>query len=479
MRNKKDIVFDLSHHELQVMPKSESLERDVLGALLDIPDLAPMAIKYLSPKGMFSHPDNAKVWKEVMNLHRGSKSISHATVIQQFELLRDKEGINYVNYLKSCGDAPIRFENNCLKLNEYWIKRTLFQYGYYINQQAFKPENDALDTLGQASDVLGKIFLHIAKMKETTMQDAVSDLASEIHRIVESKNGLIGLPSSLSEINRVARGYRKGNLIIIAASTSEGKTTLAIQETRFSIENGVGVGYISCEMSTAELLLIMACSACGLDTRRILSNQATAQDVDKISNYMNKVKQMPLHVVDKPGLKIGEIKAIARSWVKNHGIKKLVIDHMHLVYDDVEQNSAEQRFTNVANKTKELAKELDIPVISLAQLNRKENTNRQRPHEISDIKYASGIEQAADMILLIYRPEHHGIDSFPDGGSTKGYARIIFGKLRLLDKENIKCRFHGTHFSDWDEFQPSFRMNSDTVASQRDRVLGENNNLPF
>jgi replicative DNA helicase len=430
---------------------------------------------------MFHDEKNRCIWLLMVKAQSINHLFSETTIIHHFELIKNNDLVYYVRSLRTAGENPHMFKNYCLKLNEFWIQRSLFQYGYHVNVNALRVDIDALDLLGEASYTLGKIFLHIAKMSETSMADAVKDLAQQIHDIGKAENGIIGLLSSINGLNKTIRGYRKGNLIVVGASTHEGKTTLAVQETRHFIEQNIPVGYISLEMSQSELLLMMSCDACNVDMGDILDNIASQQQIHSVSLYMERIKKMPLYMTDKAGLRIGEIRAIARMWNKNNNIKILFVDHMHLAYDDIEQSTAEQRYTNIANKLKELAKELNIPVVALAQLARKDQGDRSKPHEMHHLKYAGGIEQSADIVILIYRPELHGIDRFPDGGSTAGYAKLIIAKLRLLKKANVTCRFMGTRFNDWEEmYQSSTPSAGFDHDKQRDRILGEKDSpLPF
>ena len=290
-------------------------------------------------------------------------------------------------------------------------------------------------------------------MKERSLSDAASELQKELADIQIAPNGMLGIPSSLHGINNAIKGYRKSNLIVIAASTGEGKTTLALQDAHHSLKQNIPIGYVSLEMSTQELMMMMACAELGIDTQDILQGGCDMQKVIDVSNYVSKIEKMPLKITDRAGMTIGEIKAIAKGWKDKFGIKQLFIDHIHLANGDVEYSNSEQKFTDIANKLKELAKELEIPVIALAQLARKELSDK-RMHQVTDIKYAGGIEQAADVILMPFRAEHHGIETDGSGDSTKGKAVIIIGKLRLLPKQNIKCNFTGMKFTHQDTFVP-------------------------
>lgn len=451
---KPKINFDLGDQDLQKLPHSEGLERCVLGSILWKPELFKEAAKYINAKGMFYDPLNENVWSKMLYLSDKGISPSPENLKVEYEKERNKELEIYVQQLPKESASDIYLKKHCLILNEFWIRRTICRLGHHLNRKALGLENDPLELLSLAQEAAGKVLLHIAKMKEKTLEDSAMELATDIYEITNSSNGLLGLPSILNGLNRVIKGYRKGNAIVIAASTGEGKTTFALNEVQDWVESGIPVGYVSLEMKTKELMLMMASRRTGIAIDKILGRECTQDEIQEISLYVNQIKQMPLYVSETGGMTIGEIKAQARAWKEKHGIQALVIDHIHLVNADDPSLQSEAKFTVVANELKALAKELDIPVLELAQFARPEKGTK-RPHEITDLKYASGIEQAADVIIMIYRPEKHGITEFPDGSSNAGYSRFLIGKLRLLKAEHVSAHFSGVEFKDWDEWKNS------------------------
>lgn len=400
---------------------------------------------------MFYTEMNESVWKVLTDLNAKGIMCSVANVCIEFDKTGDKEKAVYTSQLLRKADASHNLEKCCLILNEFWIRRTLCRMGHFINQSALDQAKDPLELLSLSQEAAGKIFLHISKMREKTLADSAADLAEMLHEITNSPTGLIGLRSCIQGINSVIKGYRKGNAIVIAAGTAEGKTTLALNETQEWVENGIPVGYVSLEMSAYELMLMMASRRTGIPIDRIMDGKCTGAEMAAIDAYITKVTLMPLHISETGGLTISEIKALGRSWKEKYQIQVLIIDHLHLANADDPSLNAEAKFTIIANELKALAKELEIPVLELAQLSRQEKMGKKRMHEITDLKYASGIEQAADVILLIYRPEHHGITEIEEE-STEGVALILVGKLRLLPARRIKAHFNGVEFKDWDTY---------------------------
>ena len=447
---KKTYHFDFTladTKEHKVLPKNTEVEKKVLGYLVKHQNDFDVYYKYLKPKGMFYDDINDKIWQLIVQKQSSKVSYQANDLKAEFMAKNDKEAAFEALGIISNACLPSEMQNLCLKLNEYWIQRTFYRMGHYILSNAMNEDVDKMELLGNVSESTSKIFLHIAGMKERSLNDAATELIQELCAIQLSPNGILGVPSSIGELNNVIKGYRKSNLIILAAGTGEGKTTLALQDAHHSLKAGIPIGYISLEMATQELMLVMACSELGIDTKDVLQATTDQRKIELVGSYIDKIQKMPLHITDKAGMTIGEIKAIAKGWKDKYKIQQLFVDHMHLINGDVDYPNAEQKFTDIANKLKELSKELEIPIISLAQLARKEQSDK-RMHQVTDIKYAGGIEQAADVVILIFRPSHHGIETDSKGNSTIGKAKIIIGKLRLLPKKNISCTFNGLKFAE-------------------------------
>lgn len=451
----KKTNFNLSSYDLNKLPYSEKIERKVLAYASNNIDVLPIAIKFLKIEGIFYTEWHQKIWNVILEFSNDGLLINPENLSEYFKAQNEPELSVYVKTFGITSEwfsTTPYFEKYCLLLNEFLISRVIHRLGYFLNQNALKSEIDKLDLLGQASEGLDKIYQHIAGMKEKSTGQAIQNIYNTIAQVATSENKMLGLPSSLKSLNERIKGYRKGNYIVIGASTGEGKTTLAWQDAVFLAAQGIPVGYISLEMSIEELAVIAASDRLKINSADILEGNFSDSDQKRLSDYMDWFKTLPIYISDDPGLKVGEIKARTRMWVKNNSVQIVFVDHIHLAYDDTEDGT-EQRYTNISNKLKELAKELQIPVVALAQLSRREKTDRKRKHVNSDLKYAGGIENAADVILLIYRPFIHGIEEDEHGNSMKETAFIIIGKLRLIEKRDIECRFIGTSFVDKDYYE--------------------------
>lgn len=437
--------FGSKNMDVAQLPYSAKLEQAILARILYDSDVIDAVYKYINIDGFFYDELNIALWSAINTEYKKGEYISVATISETIRVSGNVPLSQYVMALAvmdECFISVNQLISICLKCTEYAIRRNVNRISGHLYFNSTKLESDALDVLGEASDGISSIYAHIAQIRESGMKEATTELFEVLAKIQANRD--IGIPSSIKALNSQIKGYRNGNLIVIAASTGEGKTTLAWQEAVSMAKSGNAIGYVSLEMSMSELLLISLSDETKIGINRIVSNEVYGNDLNRLSDCISGFKSLPIKFSDKAGLKVGEIKAIARTWKKTDDIKALFIDHLHLAYDDIDHsNNTEQRFTNIANKLKELAKELNIPVIALAQLSRKDKSEKTRKHIISDIKYAGGIEQAADVVLLLYRPAIHGV---PDKDFSE--AQIIVGKLRLMERNDVDCKFTGTSFID-------------------------------
>lgn len=442
----KPINFDLNRADLRPLPCHREAEQMVLGILLLHPEKYSTAARYLKMKATFYGLWEAELWERITTLHTQNQCADMVSVISLYRVEGRGKEVEEIMHLAQVGlGQEHRLVRLCLLLCEHAYRRVLHRMGYWLNTEAVKPQRDVLDVLGEATDVLQSIHSQIAGMTERTSAEAVQQVVQQLVRITCGEKESAGLPSSLPGLGERIKGYRKGVLLVVAASTGEGKSTLAYQEALHQARAGHPVGIMSLEMQQDEIILMMACGDTGVSLGDYLGNGLGPAEVEKLRRFFEEFKRLPIYIDDTAGLRISEARAKARMWKQRHGLQALYIDHLHLMRHDIATLSQEERYTDIANQCKELAKELSIPIILLAQLSRRDKTDRVRAHILEDLKYASGIEQAADVVLLLYRPEHHGIYDL-EGESTRQKAVIIVAKLRLMERKNVVCGFWGGRF---------------------------------
>lgn len=447
------INFDLSTKDLLPLPSAQQLESSVLGCVINFPNILNKVYKYLDIEGVFYNELNKRLWNSIKSIYlkNGIPDIANVTI--EGNKISDKDFILQIALCiqNACDCSDIDYK--CLKLIEFAIRRHCIRLGYEINQRAINGDEDPLTTLSMAASDIDCLYQKMNSFNETTMDDTAIEVIEILHKISDSKDGIMGLHGSINRLNKIIAGYRKGNLIILSASPGEGKTTFALQECLFMAEHNHPVGYITLEMPASELMLKMSCIKNNFNINDVVKGQFSNEDGLRIADAMDNIKKLPIYFCDKSGMKISEVKAQVRIWAKTKKIECIFIDLMHLIVHDDPSKGNEDKFSDIANQLKYLAKEIDIPIVSMAHLARKEK-GTMRMHHMTDLKYSGGIEGAADVVLFIYRPEIHG-EKDEEGKdpshahySLRGKAKIYTGKIRLVMGGSVDCEFDGNTFRD-------------------------------
>lgn len=445
------IDFFVGNKDLEILPHDNDTERKVLSLLMISPDVYDEFHKYLAPDGMFYGVWEAEIWQIITGLAQSNippdlQSVQAVLNSQG----RGRDAMELQGLTAGAIGYAHKIKIYCLRLNEYWVRRTVHRFGWYLNTKALDTDYDPLDLLGKVSEGTGKIFQHIGGMNERTNEEAGADLLQQIIKMQEGTR--YGLRSSIPELDAITRGYQNSELTIIAAGTGEGKSTLAFQEIDYQASNGHPIGVLLLEMTQAQMILLIACAREKIDVRKVRTPGALSIDeLNRLGTAVGKVKKLPIYALDTPGLRLGEAKATIRKWKKQHGIQAAYVDHIHLMKHDNATLNPEQSFTAIANDLKNISKELDMPVIGLAQLARRDSKEKTRKHESTDLKYAGGIEQAADCIIMVYRWEKHGMETDKDGNSMKGKALIQITKMRMMEPKDIPVKFTGQKFLDYSD----------------------------
>jgi replicative DNA helicase len=285
------------------------------------------------------------------------------------------------------------------------------------------------------------------------MRDAIAEL--EIRK--NQKDGLTGVPSGFTALDRVTSGWQKSDLVIIAARPAMGKTAFVLSVLRnAAVDHNRPVAIFSLEMSSVQLVNRLISSEAELDSDKIKKGTLADHEWAQLVHKTAKLSKAPLFVDDTPALSILELRAKCRKLKAQHDIQMVVVDYLQLMSGDSKGGfggNREQEIASISRALKKIAKELSIPVIALSQLSRAVETRGgdKRP-QLSDLRESGAIEQDADMVMFLYRPEYYGITEDEGGASTAGVGEVIIAKHRNGSLENIKLRFIGryTKFTDLD-----------------------------
>ena len=426
-----------------VQPQATEIERAVLGALMIDKEAFTVVCDRLSPAS-FYEPRNQKVYRAITELVRNDSPIDLYTVTEQLAKqgdLEDVGGPGYVAEISSRVASSASIDYHSRIVAQKSLARQLITYASNIETKAFDDTTDLDDLMQEAEASLFELGQRNIKKDYTQVDPVVKSAINAIQEAAGNKDGLTGVPSGFYKLDDIISGWQKSDLIIIAGRPAMGKTSFALSMAKnIATEHKVPMAFFSLEMSNVQLV------------NRIISNlceigQLQPDEWDRIDKRVNKLLGAPLYVDDTPGLSVFELRTKARRLVREHGVKIIMIDYLQLMNANGMRFSSRQEEVSVISRSlKNLAKELDIPIIALSQLNRgvesRDGLEGKRP-QLSDLRESGAIEQDADLVLLVHRPEYYRIYEDDKGHDLRGMAQIIIAKHRKGATDDVLLNFRG------------------------------------
>jgi len=358
-----------------------------------------------------------------------------------------------------------------------YIQRSLIKISNEIIEEAYDESTDVFDLLDAAESKLYDVTQGNLKRSAETAQNLVIQAKKRIEEIA-NKEGLSGVPSGFDKVDKLTSGWQPSDLIIIAARPGMGKTALTLSMAKnMAVNHNIPVAFFSCEMSSVQLITRLISSETGLSSEKLRTGKLEKHEWEQLNVKVKALEKAPLFIDDTPSLSIFDLRAKARRLASQHGIKMIVIDYLQLMTAGSSQKGGnrEQEISTISRNLKALAKELNVPVIALSQLSRAVETRggSKRPL-LSDLRESGAIEQDADIVAFIYRPEYYKIDEWDDEerSPTQGQGELIVAKHRNGGLENIRLKFIGNlgKFDNLDDFDSPFEFQS---------KMNENDENPF
>ncbi|MEM9685351.1 MAG: replicative DNA helicase [Bacteroidota bacterium] len=454
-------------------PHAIDLEQVVLGALMIDTKAADEVMLMLKNPKVFYDPRHQAIFTAISFLYGQNQAIDLITVGTQLRAMDKLEscgGDFYLIELTKRIASSAHIEHHSRLLLQFWIRRQLISDAHRIRAKAYDEQEDVFDVLHSAGLLLDAIGEQVSvQVRETTMEEALEAIGKRIEILSnKTEHEVTGIPTGFQKVNRFTGGWQPSDLIIIAARPGMGKTALVLNNILECVKQGIPCGIFSLEMSVHQLVTrLVACNS------HFHLNQLFKHGFDKseyFTTYLELEEQMkdyPIHF-DEHSTDIRDIYTKARLWKRKYDIQLLVVDYIQLASDKTKKSHREQEISSITRNLKQLAKELNIPVIALSQLNREvENRNDKRP-KLSDLRESGAIEQDADIIAFIYRPEYYGL---PIPEDMEGNTHLIFAKYRNGSLSHLDLYFdkNKTKFTD----PPQTRMEFDPSGSDPE------GNVPF
>lgn len=425
-------------------PSVPEIEAAVLGAMLIEKEAVPQALELLTPDSFYLK-EHKLIFDAMRYLFEASEPIDTVTLYNELkkrEQVDEVGGVVYISKLSQNISSAANIEYHAKIILEKQILRGLITSAHDIARSAYSGTEDAFDILDEAERKIFDITEKHLKRSFLGMDKAVKDAMEYIESIHSNSNSKFAVPTGFYELDELLGGFQKSDLIIVAARPSMGKTAFALTLTRnAAIDHNVPVGIFSLEMSTMQLVIRMLCAEGRLNAHLVRTGKLPPDEGAKLSRNVHKLTEAPIYVDDTPAQTILEIRAKARRLKVEKNIGLIIIDYLQLMTGPAKAESREREISHISRSLKALAKELNIPVIALAQLNRAVEARTDKRPQLSDLRESGSIEQDADVVLFLNRPEYYGILKDENGNSNEGVAEVIIGKQRNGPIGDVRLAF--------------------------------------
>lgn len=411
----------------KVFPQAVDIEESVLGTIMLYPNSMTVCIQYLKPESFYKN-SNQEIYKACIQLFELNKNIDCLTVGQKLKSNNKLEEIGDVFYLNQLTSnvnhsQAINIEFHCQIIAEKYIKRELIRISIEVINKSYNETDDTQDIIDYSGIEILKLTENIALDTVSKISDLIRVKVEEIEKIATGKIKLIGVPSGLTTIDRITSGWQQTDLIILAARPSVGKTAFALKLAKEAAIFNFPTIFFSLEMSSGQLATRLISSEC--DNTQMELRKGIVSDWVKIEKTVTKFQNIPLYIDDKANLSISQLKSRLIIYKQKFGIKMAIIDYLQLISGTGSEKIREQVVSNIARSLKICAKELNIPIIALSQLNRSVESRTNKKPVLSDLRESGAIEQDADMVIFLSREEMYNLDL-----EFKGKMQIDFAKHR-------------------------------------------------
>ncbi len=433
--------------QLRVPPQSVEAEQAVLGGLMLAPDAFDRIADQLTD-GDFYRRDHQLIYRAIRELAEKNKPFDAVTLGEWFEsqgLSEQVAGGAYLIELASTTPSAANIVAYAEIVRDKAVLRQLIEVGTSIVNDGFQPEGrDSSEILASAEQQVFAIAEAGARGRSdfVPVNKAMQEAFDVLQTRYQNGGGITGLPTGYTEFDEMTAGLQPTDLLILAARPSMGKTTLALNMAEYAaMKTKKAVAVFSMEMSASQLALRLISSVGRVNATRLRTGQLEDEDWSRVSSAIRLIKETRIFIDDTPALSPEVLRAKARRLKREHDLGLIVIDYLQLMAVPGNQENRATEISEISRGLKALAKELNVPVIALSQLNRSLETRTDKRPVMADLRESGAIEQDADVIVFIYRDEYYNKDASPD----KGLAEIIIGKQRNGPTGSLKLKFFGEY----------------------------------
>ena len=442
-----------------ITPQDLEIEKAILGALMLEKNAINKIADFIHPQ-VFYKKEHKIIYKAIKILYESGEPIDLLTVsnkLKEMGELKNIGGNSYLTELTMLVASAVHIEYHARIILENYIRRETITNCYKTLESAFDPSIDIFEVIDNTTKNIYEIIEKSTKNREQDIKGLSRVILKNIKNNNERK-GLLGVPSGLRDLDIITGGFRKQHFIIIAARPAMGKTSFMLSLIKnAAIEYNIPVGIFSLEMSSEDLIRRFFSQVSQVPLQKINNGDLKPEDILKLEHAVNVIEKAPIYIDDTFSLSLTELKAKARRMKQKYGIQAIFLDYIQLMSNKESSSyiiNREQEISSISRGIKALAKELEIPIISLAQVNREvEKEKGTKMPKLSDLRESGSLEQDADIVMFLYRPEYYFGDDVDE--NLRGAAIVNIAKNRHGQTTEIKTRFHKKIclFTDYEDFE--------------------------
>ena len=440
----------VNNNSIHMQPQAVDIEKMVLGALMVDKDAFSVVSEILHPE-TFYEPRSQKIYKAIQTLSLNEDPVDIMTVVEELKregTLDDIGGAGYILELSERVASSAHIEYHAKILAQKYLARQLISFASVIETKAFDETVDVDELMQEAEGSLFELSQKNMRQDYTQIDPVVKQAVEILQKAAANKGGLTGIPTGYDKLDDYTSGWQRSDLVIIAGRPAMGKTSFALSLAKnIAVDYDTPIAFFSLEMNNVQLVNRLISNVCEIEGKKILNGQLDDEEWKRLDKNVRKLQAAPIYIDDTPGMSIFELRTKARRLVREKGVQVIMIDYLQLMNaNGARFGSRQEEVSTISRSLKGLAKELDIPVLALSQLNRtvegREGIDGKRP-QLSDLRESGAIEQDADMVLFVHRPEYYRIFTDEKGNDLHGKAQIIIAKHRKGGTGDVLLNFRG------------------------------------
>jgi replicative DNA helicase len=442
----------------KVPPQANDMEEAVLGAVMLEKEAVITILDILKPESFYKE-SHQKIFKAISDLSSREYPVDLYTVTEELRAHNELDSVGgpvYLTQLTSKVVSAANVDYHARIVAQKYIQRELIRVSTDIQTRSFDDTYDVTELLDYSENALFQIAEGNIKREVAPINVVIKEAIREIEEAGKREDALVGIPSGFTKLDRLTSGWQKSELVIVAARPSMGKTAFALSMARnMAVDHGKNVAIFSCEMSSIQLVNRLIVAETDIPGDKIKNGRLNEEEWKQLDSRIKKLVMAPIFIDDTPAISIFELRAKCRRLMAQHKLDIVIVDYLQLMSGPENAGSREQEVSNISRSLKSIAKELNVPILALSQLNRSvEMRGGTKRPLLSDLRESGAIEQDADMVVFIHRQDKFGIPTFEDGSSTKGIAEIILAKNRNGPVDDVKLKFREekAQFVDIDDF---------------------------